>query len=167
MQGKTCCFIGHGEIWGDRDQVFEALAEAVERHIVEHGVTIFLAGNYGAFDYMAARAVREGKARHPGVYLYLMLPYRPEKDRSLPKREDYDNFIYPFEMEGVPLKLAIPRLNRLMVEDSDYAIAYVLHSWGGAATTLEYAEVRQRKGLIRIENLARQPPGTYCAPLQF
>jgi len=40
----------------------------------------------------------------------------------------YDDFVYPMEMEGVPLKLAIPRLNRIMVQDSEYAIAYVTHS---------------------------------------
>lgn len=57
-------------------------------------------------------------------------------------------------MEGVPLKLAIPRLNRIMVEDANYAIAYVMHSQGGAATTLEHAQARERKGLIHIENLA-------------
>ena len=83
-----------------------------------------------------------------------MLPYHPEQGRSLPDIEGFDNSVYPFELEGVPRRLAIPRLNRLMVEDADYAIAYVLHSWGGAATTLRYAEVRQRKGLMRIENLA-------------
>lgn len=70
--------------------------------------------------------------------------------------EGYDNAVYPLEMEGVPLKLAIPRLNRLMVQDAGYAIVYVLHSWGGAATTLEYAQVRQRKGLLHIENLAEK-----------
>lgn len=151
---KTCCFIGHSEIWGDRDELSRTLAAAVERHITKYGVTEFLVGNYGAFDRMAAATVKEAKTRHPGIHLYLMLPYRPEQGRPLPDMEGYDNAVYPLEIEGVPLKLAIPRLNRLMVEDAEYAIAYVLHSWGGAATTLEYAEVRQRKGLIQIENLA-------------
>lgn len=50
--------------------------------------------------------------------------------------------------------MAIPRLNRIMVEDANYAIAYVMHSQGGAATTLEHAQARERKGLIHIENLA-------------
>lgn len=150
---KTACFIGHSRIWNEPN-LPTALAEAVERHITQYGVTDFLVGHYGDFDYMAAAEVKRAKARHPGIHLYLMLPYRPEEGRSLPDREGYDNFVYPFEMEGVPLKLAIPRLNRLMVQDAQYAIAYVTHGWGGAATTLEYAEVRQRKGLMKIENLA-------------
>jgi len=148
---KTCCFIGHSEI---RENITEALMAAVERHITEYGVTNFLVGNYGAFDRMAAAKVKEAKARYSGIHLFLMLPYRPEQGRLLPNREGYDNFVYPAEMEGVPLKLAIPQLNRIMVDDSGYAIVYVRHTWGGAATTLEYARRKAKKGLIRIENLA-------------
>jgi len=37
-----------------------------------------------------------------------------------------------------------------MVEQSDAAIAYITHSWGGAAKTLEYAK-KQGKRVIRIE----------------
>lgn len=148
---KTCCFIGHSEV---RREISLALTTAVERHIAEYGVTDFLVGNYGQFDRMAAAAVKGAKALHPGVRLYLMLPYHPELGRPLPNMDGYDNIVYPSEMEGVPRRLAIPRLNRILIEDSDYAIAYVTHSWGGAATTLEYAQTRERKGLIQIENLA-------------
>ncbi len=151
MLSKTCCFIGHSKIYGD---ISEALTAAVERHITEHGVTNFLVGNYGAFDRMAAATVKKAKAQHPGICLYLMLPYRPGLGRSLPDRGSYDNFVYPADMEGVPLKLAIPRLNRMMVDDADYAIAYVRYTGGGAATTLEYAQRKERRGLICIENLA-------------
>lgn len=119
-----------------------------------HGVTDFFVGNFGRFDRMAAAAVKEAKVWHPGIHLYLMLPYRPELGRPLPDMKSYDDTVYPMEMEGVPPKLAILRLNRLIVENSAYLIAYVIHSWGGAATTLEHARVRERKGLIHIENLA-------------
>lgn len=148
---KTCCFIGHSEVWME---ISQALTTAVKRHITEYGVTDFLVGNYGQFDRMAAAAVKGAKTLHPGVRLYLMLPYHPELGRPLPNMDAYDNIVYPSEMEGVPRRLAIPRLNRILIEDSDYAIAYVTHSWGGAATTLEYAQTRERKGLIQIENLA-------------
>ncbi len=149
---KVCCFIGHSKIYAG--VTYDQVAEAVERHITEYGVTDFLVGNYGQFDRMAARAVKAAKARHPDIHLYLMLPYRPELGRPLPDREGFDNFVYPQEMEGVPHKFAIPRLNRLMVDDADYAIAYVRFTWGGAYATLEYARRRERKGAIHIENLA-------------
>ena len=49
---KSCFFIGHREA---SEEIFPALAEAVERHIVDNGVTEFIVGNYGGFDRMAAR----------------------------------------------------------------------------------------------------------------
>lgn len=153
MRDKTCCFIGHSRFSED---ISQKVAEAVERHILEYGVTEFLVGNYGQFDGVAKRVVKAAKAKYPGIHLYLMLPYRPEQGRYLPDRAGYDNFVYPEEMEGVPLKVAIPRLNRVMVDQSGYAIAYVRYSFGGAAATLEYARRKERKGLIRIENLAQR-----------
>ena len=150
---KVCCFIGHSQIWSD---IFHALTDAVERHIAGYGVTDFLVGNYGQFDRMATAAVKRAKEQRPDIRLHLMLPYRPERGRPLPDMEGCDNAVYPLKMEGVHLKVAIPRLNRIMVEDASYAIAYVMHAWGGAAKTLEYAQVRERKGLIHIENLAEK-----------
>ncbi len=147
---KTCCFIGHREV---RRDISQSLDAAIERHIVRYGVTDFLVGNYGAFDRMSAAAVKRAKARYPQTRLTLMLPYMPQRGRALPDVEGYDSVLYPSEMDGVPLRLAIPRLNRLMVESSDYAIAYVLHSWGGAATTLERAKRREQAGKLKIVNL--------------
>jgi len=153
MNNKTCCFIGHSEVTED---IAEKLTAAVERHITEYGVTDFLVGNYGQFDRMAAAAVKRAKAQHPNVRLCLMLPYLPEMGRPLPDREGFDDFVYPEGMENVPYRLAIPRLNRIMVQDSSYVIAYVTHSWGGAAATLEQAERLARRGKIVITNIGKQ-----------
>ena len=38
-----------------------------------------------------------------------------------------------------------------MVEAADVVVAYVLHNWGGAATTLQYAK-RKKKEIILYEN---------------
>jgi len=151
MLQKTCIFIGHSDA---PQSIFAALADAVERHITEYGVTDFRVGNYGAFDRMAAHAVKKAKASHPGVSLYLMLPYLPGTGgRPLPDMEDYDGSIYPEGLETVPYRLAIPRLNRMMVQEADYVIAYVTHSWGGAAKTMEYARTRERRGELMVCNL--------------
>ena len=56
---KSCFFIGHREA---SEEIFSALTEAVEHHIVHCGVTEFIVGNYGGFDRMAARAVISAKA---------------------------------------------------------------------------------------------------------
>ncbi len=149
--GNICFFIGHSDA---PQSVYPELVEAVERHIMEYGVTEFRVGNYGAFDRMAARAVKEAKASHPDVFLYLMLPYLPGTDgRLLPDMEGYDGSIYPEGLETVPYRLAIPRLNRMMVQEADYVIAYVTHSWGGAAKAMEYARTRERRGELTVCNL--------------
>lgn len=149
--GKTCCFFGHSEIWAFID---DDLADAVERHIAEYGVTTFLVGNYGQFDRLAAQAVMAARSRRPGVRLDLMLPYPPELGRPLPDLKGYDRAVYPGALEGVPPRAAILRLNRIMVDASDHAIAYVAYPWGGARKTLEYAQRRARQGGISILNLA-------------
>lgn len=150
--GNICFFIGHGDT---PQSVYPALADAVERHIAEYGVTEFRVGNYGCFDRMAARAVKAAKAKYPGVSLYLVIAYLPGTGgRPLPDMEGYDGSIYPEGLETVPYRLAIPRLNRMMVREADQVIAYVAHSWGGAAKTLEYAKVRERRGELTVTNLA-------------
>ena len=68
---KSCFFIGHREI---SEEIFSALTEAVEHHIVHCGVTEFIVGNYGGFDRMAARAVISAKALYPGITLLLLPP---------------------------------------------------------------------------------------------
>lgn len=55
---RSCFFIGHREAGAE---LLPLLAEAVERHITEYGVTDFYVGHYGSFDGMAAHAVKEAR----------------------------------------------------------------------------------------------------------
>ena len=71
---KSCFFIGHREA---SEEIFPELVEAVERHIVDYGVTEFIVGNYGGFGRIAARAVISAKALYPGITLLLLLSYHP------------------------------------------------------------------------------------------
>ena len=142
----TCFFIGHREA---PDALLPMLEEAVERHIVEYGVTDFMVGNYGQFDALAARAVIDAKKRHPEVTLTLLLPYHPF-DRPIPTPEGYDGTFYPPGMETVPRRAAIVRANRYMVDHSSHLIAYVWHTASNARDILEYAQRRERRGLMRV-----------------
>ena len=71
---NSCFFLGHRTAPAELRPVLEA---AVERHVTEYGVTCFYVGRYGNFDRLAGRAVLAAKARHPGVELFLVLPYHP------------------------------------------------------------------------------------------
>lgn len=147
-----CFFIGHREAG---DELLPTLTEAVERHITEYGITSFMVGRYGNFDKMAARAVIGAKKRHPEVTLTLLLPYHPF-DRPTPTPEDFDGTFYPPGMETVPKRVAIVRANRYMVENSSHLIAYAWHPASNARELVEYAQAREKKGTIRVENLAER-----------
>lgn len=147
---RTCFFIGHRDT---PDSLLPALAEAVERHITEYGVTAFYVGRYGRFDALAAKAVKAAKERHPEVTLTLLLPYHPF-DRPIPTPAGFDETFYPPGMETVPKKAAIVRANRYMVENSDYLIAYVWHPASNSREVLEAARRREARSLMHVTNLS-------------
>lgn len=130
------------------------LAEAVEHHITEYGVTDFFVGHYGNFDRMAAQTVKNAKKRYPEVRLMLVLPYHPAI-RPIEKPEGYDATYYPWEDERIPKRLAIVKTNRRMVDTCDYLIAHAWHHLGGSGQIVEYARKRESKSLIKVTNLSQ------------
>ncbi|MBM6887468.1 hypothetical protein [Pseudoflavonifractor phocaeensis] len=145
-----CFFIGHREAG---DELLPALTAAVERHITEYGVTSFMVGRYGNFDKMAARVVIDAKKRHPEVTLTLLLPYHPF-DRPIPVPVGFDGTFYPPGMETVPKRAAIIKANYYMADHSSHLIAYAWHPASNARDLVEYAQTREKKGKIHVENLA-------------
>ena len=151
---KSYFFIGHRDA---PESVLSSLTIALERLIVEENVGYFYVGQYGSFDRMAALAVKQLKEKHPTISLYLVLPYHPA-ERPVPVPTGFDGTYYPEGMETVPKRYAIVRANKQLLNSSDWLIAYVCHPGSNARNLLEYAQRREKKGLIRILNLAG---GTY------
>lgn len=143
---KSCFFIGHREA---NEEIYADLLAAVERHIVEFGVTEFIIGHYGGFDRLAARAVIEAKKTHPEVTLTLLLPYHPA-ERPMEAPEGFDGTYCPPDMERVPRRVAIVRANRYMVDHVDYLIAYAWHPGSNARDLVDYAQNR-----IDVTNMGR------------
>ena len=132
-------FCGHRDV-SPSDNVREWLTGCVEKLILE-GATDFYLGGYGGFDSMAASVVWKLKEKYPSICSVLVFPYL---DREV-DASHYDLTTYP-PLENVPRRYAISRRNQWMVQAAD-VVAYVRHSWGGAATTLEYAQ-RKKKRII-------------------
>ena len=149
MNNKSCFFIGHREA---STGILPALESAIEQHISEYGVTEFIVGGYGGFDRLAASAVIRAKRQHPQITLVLLLPYHPA-ERPIEKPKGFDSTYYPLDMEKVPRRLAIVRANRYVVDHVDYLIAYAWHSASNARELAEYAQKRERKGLITVTML--------------
>ncbi len=149
MNNKSCFFIGHREV---STEILPALESAIEQHISEYGVTEFIVGGYGGFDRLAASTVIRAKRQHPQITLVLLLPYHPA-ERPIEKPKGFDSTYYPPDMEKVPRRLAIVRANRYVVDHVDYLIAYAWHSASNARELAEYAQKRERKGLITVTML--------------
>ena len=152
MSWKSCFFIGHRDA---PDDLLPILQETVNRHVEDYGVTEFVVGHYGGFDYLAAKAVITAKQVHPAVTLSLLIPYHPA-ERPIKTPKGFANTFYPPGMEKVPRKLAIVRANRYMVDHVDYLIAYAWHPASNARELVEYAERKAEKGAITVTNIALQ-----------
>ena len=139
----TVTFGGHSQV-ANSAAVAAALAKIIDALIAE-GADEFLLGGYGEFDTMAAVAVRNAKKSHPGIRSTLVIPYIDrDYDPAL-----YDGSLYP-PLETVPRRYAISKRNEWMVANSDVIIAYIQHNWGGAATTLKYAEHKKKRIIYAI-----------------
>ena len=113
---------------------------AVTQKLIEQGATTFYLGGYGAFDFLAASVLRAQKKRYPQIELILVLAYLNTGRNT----SGYDSTVYP-PLETTPRRFAISHRNRWMVEASDVVVAYVLHDWGGAATTLRCAKQKKKQ----------------------
>ena len=157
----NCFFIGHRDA---PEAIRPRLAEAVERHIAEYGVTTFVVGHYGAFDRMAAAAVRNAKKRHPEVTLTLLLSYYPYRDWE-EVASAYDGSLYPEGLETVPKPFAIVRANRYMIGRSDFLICYNRGFAGNTQKIVDMALRREARGQMRVVNLAAATEPS--APVRF
>lgn len=144
MERKTCFFIGNRYA---PSSVKEGLAEAVEQHITEYGVTEFTVGRYGNFDNMAIEVLKKAKKQHNNIKLYLLVPYAFNQKIETP--EDFYGTLYPEGLEKVPKPYAIVQANRYMVQNSNYLITYC-HHIGNTHNIVEYAQRREKKGLIKV-----------------
>ena len=147
---KSCFFIGHREA---DERLLPVLQSVIQQLIEEEGVTEFYVGGYGGFDRIAGAAVKQLKAEYPHISLRIMIPYHPA-ERPVEAPNGYDGTYYPNGLEGVPKRFRIAKANRIMIDTSDWLIAYVYHGASNSRKFLEYAERRKKKGLLQVQNIA-------------
>ena len=142
---KCCTFFGHHDC---PDTLKEKILAAIKAQIAA-GTTSFYVGNQGHFDRMALSCLRKMKEEYPDLTYAVVLAYLPTE----PDLYEPDETVLPEGIETVPKRFAIDFRNRWMIDHADTVIAYVTHSWGGAAKHLKSAE---KKGKTII-NLADDP----------
>lgn len=131
----SCTFFGHRILNKD---IKDLLTRQIDNLIAEYGVNVFYVGNNGQFDYLVAEVLRKLKSRNPQISYSIVLAYLPEREKEH-NQLSYTETIYPEGLEDTPPRFAISKRNKWMVMQSDYVIAYVEHSFGGAAQFTEYA----------------------------
>ncbi len=141
---SACTFFGHRECYG---LDIEELQAAIE-NLISEGVDTFYVGHQGGLDSMVLTCLQSIKRRYPQITFSVVLAYLPAQ------RAEYDLYadcsIYPEGLELCHPQFAIERRNRWMIEQSDYGICYITHTWGGA-----YKFIRKAKSQgLSINNLS-------------
>lgn len=134
----TVTFCGHSRLYNQTSE-FSKWLDIILPSLIEGGASTFYLGGYGDFDNLAAAAVRRQKAVYPHIASILVLAYL-NRETGISR---YDDTTYP-PLEHVPPRYAIVRRNEWMIRESDVVISGVIHGWGGAAKTLDYARRRQK-----------------------
>lgn len=92
---------------------------------------------------MVKKELKQLTVIYPHIKYSVVLAYIPGK-RDEFDITDYSDTIYPDGLERVPLRFAIDKRNRMMIEWSDIVVTYVCYSGGGAAQFKELAEKRKK-----------------------
>ncbi len=139
----VCTFFGHRDC---SDSIKPALQEQIEDLIINHGVDMFYVGNQGQFDALVRRVLKEMTGKYLYINYAVVLAYIPGGGSD---PADYADTMLPEGIEKVPPRFAIAWRNKWLLSQSDYVVAYVTHSWGGAAQFVEKAR-KQKKTVINL-----------------
>lgn len=142
-----CVFFGHKDA---DSSIMPKIKEAIVKLIREQGVNEFLVGNNGKFDYIVYSALKEIKSEYPNITFSVVLAYLPGEKHEYENYYAEEETFLPDGIEIGPMRFAIDRRNKWMVEQADYVITHVTHSWGGAAKFKELAE-KKGKTVINVD----------------
>ena len=144
-------FFGHSH-FNQHEEHYEQIKRIILTNMKENEKTIFYCGGYGEFDQLCAKICCTIKSERKNCEIVYVTPYITEshqqKLKTLAKSSVYDTIIYP-PLETVPLKFAISRRNKWMIDQADLIITYVEYSYGGAYKALKYA-IRKKKNIINL-----------------
>ena len=123
----TCTFFGHRDC---PDSIKQKLQETLIELIINHSVDMFYVGNHGRFDTIVHGVLKELKEEYPLINYAVVLAYMPGKQTEY---DDYSDTMLPEGIEVIHPRYAISWRNNWMLQQSEYVITYITHTWGGAA----------------------------------
>ena len=139
----TCIFFGHRDC---PDSIKPKLRETLIELITLHGVDMFYVGNQGQFDAIVRSVLRELKAEYTHIDYAVVLAYIPG---AMNENYDFSDTMLPEGIENVHPRYAISWRNNWMLQQSEYVVCYITHTWGGAVRYADKAR-KLRKSIIYI-----------------
>ena len=141
----ACTFFGHRDCL---DSLKPRLQSVIIDLITNHGVDMFYVGNQGAFDRLVRGVLKEITREYPRVQYAVVLAYTP---LGRPAADTVDTML-PEGIELVHPRYAISWRNNWMLQQSDFVVGYVAHSWGGATQYVQKA-IRTGKTVLNLYDL--------------
>ena len=154
---KTAFFTGHRNIDAETQAEISFVLDYLLKTMVNSGITKFCAGGALGFDTLAALAVLRLKERFPAIRLELVLPCKNQT--RFWTGEDIETYNYilsqadrvEYMAESYTSTCMHDRNNRL-VELGDIGVAFLEHSGGGTAYTVNHA-LNQDKEIINVYDM--------------
>ncbi len=140
----SCTFIGHSDC---DSNIKEKLYSAIENLIVEKNVSTFYVGTHGRFDYYAYKALCELEKIYK-IKVLVVLSHLS----SIPDYCKGAKAIFPESVEKVPYKYAIIKRNQYMIENSEFMICYINHSFSNTYNFVKLA-INKKLYLINLGNM--------------
>lgn len=144
MQGKICCFFGHRDA---PDTLADDLYTAAEEMVLLEGVTTFLVGGHGNFDFLAAQTIRKLRMVYPHIRLVLVAAYAFALRSPRVREGGFDEAFVPDTLAKVPFKAAIVCRNRWMAEQTDFVLLMLSEQKAGPIPPWSMPEKRGRKSV--------------------
>ena len=141
----SCTFFGHRDC---PDSLKAMIRSVVIDLITNYGIDMFYVGHQGGFDGLVRSVLYEITQEHPQVYYAVVLAYMPSESSA---SSDTSDTMLPEGIELVHPRYAISWRNNWMLQHSDFVVAYVAHSWGGAAQYVQKA-IRSGKTVINLHH---------------
>lgn len=139
----SCTFFGHRDC---PEEIKPKLRDTLVDLINNQGVDMFYVGHQGQFDGLVHGLLKELQREYPSVNYAVVLAYMPSQKREY---DDYSDTMLPEGIESVHPHYAISWRNKWMLEQSDFVVTYITHSWGGAAQYADKAK-RLKRTVINI-----------------
>ena len=137
----SCTFFGHRDC---PDSIRPKLRSVLINLIENQQADTFYVGRQGSFDALVYATLRELAAEYPHIRYAAVLERLSGKNT-----DDFTETLFPGAMENVPPRFAIDRRNNWMLQQADFVVVYVTHTWGGAAKFAGKAE-KQGKTVINL-----------------